>query len=253
MKKVAILLISLVFIIGIIGFSKIKYSDNSFKLQMESENFKFYSYNKEKKCLDDLSKILEDNYNRISKDLNVTLKEKVIIEIYPDIKVFHEAIGAPNAPNWVVGTGWENKIKMVSPLNPGGQHTYDTLMQVVVHEFTHVVISNINSDLESIPIWLNEGIAAYEANQMSITSRNAIKEKLDSNAVPLLSEMNSSNFSEVGGYVFSYTSIEYIIKNYGYDTVISLIKNPKDLEQTLGNSMSEFENNWKIYLEENYR
>lgn len=252
MKKATILLISLVFILAIIGFNKIGDNDDSFKLQMENKNFKFYSYNKDKKCLEDLSKILEENYNRISKDLNVTLKEKVIIEVYPDIKAFHDAIGSPNAPNWVVGTGWENKIKMVSPLNPGGQHTYDTLMQVVVHEFTHVAISNINSDLESIPIWLNEGIAAYEAKQMSSNSRSAIKEKLDSNDVPSLSEMNSSNFSEVGGYVFSYTAIEYIIENYGYDTIVLLIKTPADLEKILGNSMIEFENNWKRYLKENY-
>lgn len=252
MKKIVILLIPLVFIIAIIGFKKISDSDDNFKLQLETENFKFYSTNKDKKCLDDLSKILDENYYRISKDFNVSLKEKVIIEVYPDIKAFHDAIEAPNAPNWIVGTGWENKIKMVSPLNPGGQHTYDTLMQVVVHEFTHVLISNINSDLASIPIWLNEGIAAYEANQMSSNSRSAIKEKLDSNDVPSLWELNSSNFSEVGGYVFSYTAIEYLIENYGYDTIILLIKTPNDLEEILGNSMIEFENNWRSWLKENY-
>lgn len=252
MKKVVILLISVVFILAIIGFNKSIDNDDSFKLQMENKNFEFYSYNKDKKCLADLSKILEENYNRISKELNITLKEKVIIEVYPDIKAFHDAMGSPNAPNWVVGTGWKNKIEMVSPLNPGGQHTYDTLMQVVVHEFTHVVISNINSDLESIPIWLNEGIAAYEAKQMSSNSRSAIKEKLDSNDVPSLSEMNSSNFSEVGGYVFSYTAIEYLIENYGYDTIVLLIKTPTDLEKILGNSMMEFENSWKNHLKENY-
>ena len=252
MKKAAILLISLVFIIAIICLNKISDSDDIFKLQIENENFKFYSYGKDKKCLDDLSKILEENYNKISKNLNVTLKEKVIIEIYPDIKAFHDAIGSPNAPDWVVGIGWENKVKMVSPLNPGGQHTYDTLMQVVIHEFTHVAISNINSDLKSIPIWLNEGIAVYEAKQMSSNIKNTIKEKLNRNDVPLLSQMNSSNFSEVGGYIFSYTAIEYLIDSYGYDTVISLIKTPNDLEQILGNSMKEFEDNWESYLKEKY-
>lgn len=174
-------------------------------------------------------------------------------EIYPDIKSFHNAIEVPNVPSWVVGIGWENKIKMVSPLNPGGQHTYDSLMQVVVHEFTHIAISNINSGLESIPIWLNEGIATYEANQISNNDRSVIKEMLDNNNVPSLSEMSSESFAEVGGYLFSYTIIEYIIESYGYDTIISLIKMPEDLENILENTINEFENNWKNYLQENYR
>jgi hypothetical protein len=144
-----------------------------------------------------------------------------------------------------------NKIKMVSPLNPGGQHTYDSLMQVVVHEFTHVVTSNINADTNSIPKWLNEGIAAYEAKQKP-NDRIYFKEMLDNNKILSLSEMIPTNFSEEGGYGFSNIAIEYLIKNYRYNTVISLIETPANLEKILGVSLIEFENNWRAYLKENY-
>ena len=193
MRKFITLFISMVFILAFIGCNKDISTNNDsdyiLKLQMENKNFKFYSFNQDNKCLDDLAKVLENNYGRISKDFNISLKDKILIEIYPDIDSYHNAVGLPNEPDWVVGTGWGNKIKMVSPLNPGKQHTYETLMQVVVHEFTHVAISSINSNLDSLPMWLNEGIAVYEAKQMSDNTRDAIKEKVDKNEIPSLSKM----------------------------------------------------------------
>jgi hypothetical protein len=44
-----------------------------------------------------LARTLDQNYDRISKDLKVTLKDKVEIEIYPDIESYHNAVGLQNA------------------------------------------------------------------------------------------------------------------------------------------------------------
>jgi hypothetical protein len=227
-------------------------AEDKFKLQVESQHFKYYSFNKDVKCLNDLEKSLEDNYKRISNDLNVSLKDKVEIEIYSDIQSFHNAIGAPNAPMWDVGTGWGNKIKMVSQLNPGEYHTYDTLMQVVVHEFTHVMVSNINQNLKGIPLWLNEGTAAYEAKQMNSNMKGALKGKILKNDIPTLYAMNSNNLSD-GGYAFSYTAVEYIVKNYGYNSLIGLIKSPSNLREILGTTSEGFEKSWRTYLIKNYK
>ncbi|MGL5379340.1 peptidase MA family metallohydrolase [Clostridium sp.] len=227
--------------------NQIKIDDN-IRLQVENDNFQFYSYNKDKECLDDLLKTLEENYIRISKNLNTTLNEKVVVEIYPDIDSFHKSIGQPTAPSWIVGTGWENKIKMVSPLNPGEHNNYDTLTQVLIHEFTHILISNINSDLNNIPIWLNEGLATYEAKQINANGIEFIKKSIENNSTPLLSEMTYDNFAEVGGYMFSYTVIEYLANNYGFDKIVLLIKNPKDLEIILGIDINELQNNWLNYI-----
>lgn len=87
---------------------------------------------------------------------------------------------------------------------------------------------------------------------MSSNSKSAIEGKITNNDIPLLSEMNSSNFSQVGGYQFAYTAIEYLIEEYGYDTIIFLIKAPNDFQEILGNSMKDFEEKWIIHLKENY-
>ncbi len=255
MRKFIILCIGLIFTFNIIGCGASKSAnaagEDKLKLQLESQHFRFYSFNKDVKCLNDLNKNLQENYKRISKDLNVSLKDKVDIEVYPDIQSFHNAIGAPMAPEWNVGTGWEGKIKMVSPLNPGKYHTYDTLMMVVVHEFTHVMVSQINSNLKDIPIWLNEGTAAFEAKQMNNNIKQGLKKKIQNNEVPPLFSMNSQNLSD-GGYAFSYTAVEYVVKNYGYNSLIKLIKSPSNLQEILGCSSEEFEKRWMDFLVKNY-
>jgi hypothetical protein len=77
---------------------------------MENENFIFYSFDKDKECIEALADILDENHDRIANNLNVQLQEKVIVEVYPDIVAFHNAIGMPKAPDWLVGIAKENKI-----------------------------------------------------------------------------------------------------------------------------------------------
>lgn len=58
---------------------------------------------------------------------------------------------------------------------------------------------------------------------------------------------------DIAVYEFSYTAIEYVIKSYGYNSLIELIKSPSNLERILGITNKEFENKWKAYLIENYK
>lgn len=88
---------------------KIDYSnfkrENTSSLNMEftSENFNLYSKKQDVKVLEDLSKVLESNYVRISKDMQTSFDSKIDVFIYPDTKAFHRAINFSDAPDWVVG------------------------------------------------------------------------------------------------------------------------------------------------------
>lgn len=254
MKKITILLICIIFFITIVSCGKsityVNNKDDILKLQLENDNFIFFSFDKDKECIKELAKVLDENYNRITNNLNVQLKEKIIIEIYPDIKAFHNEIGMPDAPDWIVGIAKEKKIYMVSPFNPGDFHSYDSIMQVIVHEFTHVVTFEINSDYGKIPRWLTDGLATYEAKQ--IPDETYIKEIINMNAIPSLDKLNSNEFVSVGGYALSYTIVEYLVNEYGYDTIISLIKAPRSYKSITGKSKLEFQNAWKYYLKEKY-
>lgn len=219
------------------------------KLQSESEHFAFHSFDKDKECIEDLANALEENYDTITNNLGVTLNNKVKVTIYPDIKAFHEKIGMPNAPDWSVAAAMKNEIHTVSPLEPGSYHNYNSIMGAAVHEFVRVVQFKINHYFYTNQ-WMSAGLAEYESKQAP--DKTFIKNMIDEDKIPSLSDLNGKAFADVGGYHFSYTLVEYIIKEYGYETVIDIIKAQDNMETILGKSLDEFENDWINYLKENW-
>lgn len=46
--------------------------------------------------------------------------------------------------------------------------------------------------------------------------------------------------------------MEYIVKEYGYETIVEITKAPQNMEDILGKSLDEFEKDWVDYLKENW-
>lgn len=232
--------------IGVVNFSNNKIDKSNMIQLLESNHFKFYSKEQDKECLKDLSSVLEDNYTRITNDLHTPLNKKVDIYIYSDLSTYHKAIDQPDAPSWVVGNAvWgSNAIQMVNPLNADGR-PYSDFMKVIVHEFTHVVVRNINSDVKGIPIWLNEGVAVLEAEQNSGVHQVLLNSK-STEKFPTLKdlEIDPITFGKDNGYEFSYSIVDYINKTYGYEKLIALIKAPSKFNNILGVSKDNFQRNW---------
>lgn len=222
---------------------------DTIKLRKESKHFKYSSTKSDKEALDDLEENLESNYDRIAKNLNVTLDEKIDITIYPNIDEFHKAIGMEDAEDWLVGVAGTSEVAMVSPLNPGPIHTYDSLMSVIVHEYTHILVMNLNADTDT---YLNEGIAVVEANQLDNNTKYYLRETAKLDKLPSIDEMKNNYSGLEQPYFLSGGFVDFIINNYGYDGIINLIKNPDDLERITGSTKEELEQSWKEYIVSTY-
>lgn len=214
-------------------------------MQLETKHFKFYSKKKNSYCINDLSKTLEENYSRITTDLQENLKGKINIYIYSDLTTYHKAIKLPDAPSWLIGTASSNNtIQMVDPANIYDRN-YDASKKVIVHEFTHVVEANLTTSKTGIPKWLNEGTAEFEAKQGS-QFKQALEKAKSSNKFPTLKDLetDSYTFGNKGGYQFSYSIVDYIVKTYGQNKLVALIKSPSDFEKILGVSKDDFQKKW---------
>ncbi len=232
----------------LLGLSLFGCSDDDpkiIKLRQESDHFSYYSTKTDKESLDDLEEQLESNYERISKNLQVTLDEKIKVTIYPNISDFHKAIGKIAAEEWLVGVARKNEILMVSPLNPGRIHTYETLMKVIVHEYTHILVGNINYNTD---VYLNEGIAVVEANQIDNNTRYYLKEVAKSDKLPSVDEMKNNYGKLEQPYFLSGGFVEFIVNTYGYDKIIDLIKAPDDIENIIGSKKEEIISKWNEYI-----
>lgn len=223
-------------------------------LKMETEHFIIYYSEMDRPCIDKVSDVLEDNYNEITFKLKQELKEKLTVEIHADIKELHTDLGFPDAPDWIRGGLGVGKIIIASPLNPPPGSEFDNVVNTAIHEFVHIIIKEINP---SIPRWLDEGIASYEAkdNNENWIKRTIIK-GLENNTLPSFNDLDTKEdfqaFFAKDGYQYSYTIVESIVNIFGYDKLYSFIKTPNKFDDVFGITKTELENKWIEYIKFNY-
>lgn len=215
-------------------------------LTKETKHFIYYFTTQDKSSINDISSQLESKSQQIIEELRAGNIPKVKVKIYPDLKTLHYSVGKPDAPDWSVGTAWgQNEIRIVSPNNPGPKHNYESILKVVVHEFAHTVTLNINPKHKT---WLWESIALYEAGQFRDPKTIAY---LCKGEKPLF--MNYTNtLINPQIYDFGYTIIEFIIKEWGIQSVHDLIVSNGDVQKVLGLSPQQFQDSWYQYVKDKY-
>jgi len=226
---------------------------DSLNLAKESQHFAFYSTNSDIEVIDSLATTLENDYSRITNHLGIQIDNKINVKVFPNIKTFHVAINYPDAPDWVVGSCNGDELMMVSPLNPGSVHTYASLMQVIVHEFVHIAVSDARGDKgwTTLPRWLSEGYAQYEAGQINESIRESVKSSLIGKTPPTWKQLESASAMEFGnmnGYGLSVTIVEFLVVTYGIDKLVLLIKEPEHIESIYCLSKNVLESQWIQYL-----
>lgn len=221
---------------------------NTLQICEETGHFILYCFEDDRAVSADLVSQLERHYEQITSHLSHEPKGKSVVEIYPDLQSFHLAVGRPNGPDWFVGKAESGKIKMVTPLNPGPEHTFEGILQVVIHEFTHLVVDTMTAS--EIPTWLDEGIALYEAEQSPVPQVVASQAET---AFPNIADLHFNSGTDTGiVYAFSYTVVEFIVQEYGYDYLVKLVTAAGDFEAVFNLSETEFQQAWREFVMSEY-
>lgn len=212
---------------------------------------------------ENISKSLEDNYNRIRQELTDPEHDTISVFIHPTQKEFNTATGLLNSSANGVSRGpkifhlmyqtWFNSI-LPADMN-----------KVAVHEFTHCVqlniliedaktkygeMSNLEFDkkfekefADKYPQWFWEALCDYEANVLNKSSVNyAMKKGLT------LKELNNSNQI----YNLGHTIVDYMVTAYGKDKLPVFIKSYGDFDNVLKVSEKEFEEGWRKFVANKY-
>jgi RNA polymerase sigma-70 factor (ECF subfamily) len=201
---------------------------------------------------EDLISELGKCVERVTARLRHQPTTKLTIEIFPDLKTFHLAVGEPDAPDWFMGVIEGSTIRIVSPLCPGPAHTYKSVLQSTVHLFTNLMVKDVNS---AAPKWLYQGLGGYEAGLMTEEHiRNSIRTAIEQNTVPMFNELNddSWDFETKKGFQFTYTLAKFILQAYGEEGLNRIIRQPDDFQSAFGISETEFRSRWTKFLKENY-
>lgn len=255
MKQVILFVFSVLVVIALVSCSTSKIV---WVPVHETEHFTFYAAKGEEDSAPLLANELEANYHRITTDLQVNTTEKFLVYIFSDIDSFHRASGQSGASATHVGTIRGIDTWLVSPLYTGGALDTQEVLTAGVHEFTHALVNYINGSMDEnnylIPIWLNEGLAGYEAQQMIAKWQARMTELVRENKIPsIATDLVLDKWEQVKGFPYSITLVEYMVGEYGFDKIIEIIKSPSEVESILGITISDLDTAWRRYLHEKYR
>lgn len=118
--------------------------------------------------------------------------------------------------------------------------------EAAIHEMVHAYNSILYPE---ISLWLDEGVALYltNGNPTNITYNNH-------SGIPTYKQLQTKNpieFSDMGGYDFAYTYIEYLDVTYGWTSVLALL-NTSNYEETFTKSAEVIYSEWVKYLEKRF-
>jgi hypothetical protein len=225
------------------------------KSEIKSKHFTFiYSKSIDTNRLLDLKNALENNYARISKDLETIPAANIEVNVYAQRWRYIKATG-----NWSASGSIEGISKLHFVERAWGESDGK---KVAVHEFAHTVVLKLLIDREQkplnsnqfdkkfskFPVWLWESISVYEAGQFVDPKTLSF---LNQGTYPNLSELN---IRSKGGKIYSvgYTIIEYILKEYGQEKLIFLVENYGDVSTTFHTTEQQFSQGWYDFVKEKY-
>jgi len=212
---------------------------------IDEDHFEFILYNGlVPSDIAHVSTALNENYQRIIDDLQVSEMPDVTVKIWADYNHFLDDMENDIGTRYTGATGYI--------FGPTESRLYfnNQVAVAAVHEFAHLVSMQINSTIPNNPRWLWEAIAVYENNEF--VDPRALPYMV-SGDYPTLNELNTDyNNSNHNIYQVGFVLLEYIIDTWGMDTVIELIQNNGNLSISLGLTNQEFESGWYQFLENEY-
>lgn len=125
--------------------------------------------------------------------------------------------------DWYICDNRGKDVLLTSPANPGEVHDYDNNKFAAIHEMVHAYNSILNANMS---LWINEGLRQTHTS-------------------------NPVTFSNMGGYDFAHTYIEFLDKTFGWDNVLLLAKT-NDYMKAFGKSETVVYEDWINFLRANY-
>lgn len=199
-------------------------------------NIKLYYKPEDREAAKDIKEAILYGYNTAIDYFDIMDYEKEInIYIYNDIEKLHIDAFGKKVEDWCVCCEGEkeNSIRVVSPLNPGSKHNYNSILKIISKSVADIVL---NSTFKNVPKWLD--ITTY------ITGLNTQNTTYSKPSILKFKNENYFNFSD------SYFIARYIAQTYGKYTILKILRNPNNYNKILKLSDEELDERIEEYYEQ---
>lgn len=203
-----------------------------------------------KKNMEHITEVFEEKLIKTFKEKQIedffSLKEDHNLNIFLDTKEGLDNYILNNSesykkevPKWVSGFTNEECVYLVYP----SESNLEEIIKTAIHEIVHLMSYNLKVNGNRIRL-LEEGLAYYLANQMTVGRFTKIKEEYLSENKKSLSELikySSEDFAINNGYFYGFFLIKFLKNVYSKYKVISYITNPNNFIEDLEKLQVQFD------------
>ncbi|MEX2327755.1 MAG: hypothetical protein WD558_08475 [Pseudomonadales bacterium] len=214
-------------------------------LTVSSEHFEFESYGAPAVAIRDIQVKLEENYDRILRDLGLSNLPRIKVVVWSNLMAFTNArtgaMGTHEPASYFIHPGDDRMII-------GLMYTRGMDLAELLHQFTHIATLQVNPDLRSSSRWLWESLALYHARQFYPPSQLSCISLSDAPSLGWLNVPAHHETLRRVGYLLG----DFLANEYETDTLIKLVRQPDKLQQVLKVSEEEFESDWHRFIANRY-
>lgn len=221
-----------------------------FDTYLKSTHFEIYynsKFYKSKERAENSINYLEENYDRILELFKVKETDMPIVKInmYSEYASFANIIREHNMPAEAGFLGLSSKCNKIYFSYHIDNSQYEALdsKTIVLHEFIHSVHKN-KTNKKYIEKWLIEGLAMYYSQSYDFYGGRKPIDK----GLPEQIRLNDYTDDYNTPYMYGYTMVECIIKEYGQEKLEDVIKEYGNIEKALGIKFGQFSEQWKAIV-----
>ena len=165
----------------------------------------------------------EEGLARLTQDIGTYPERSINIYIYASDNDLKGAMIFPQ--EWTGGVAFTAFSTIAIGISPS---ELDWGKRALVHELTHLVVHQATfSPYGQLPLWLDEGLAMYNEGELDPVLRSYLEEAILEDELISVRSLCSpfSAYSEKAGlsYAQSYSLVEYLLDNYGQDSMLDLL------------------------------
>ncbi|HEX9162850.1 MAG TPA: BamA/TamA family outer membrane protein [Thermoanaerobaculia bacterium] len=205
------------------GRNKVQWENFHFKT-LRTEHFDIYYYDQEADVVNDVGRMAERWYARLSRTFNHTFNRKPIV-LYANSADFHQT----TTTGGLIGEGTggftdEFMNRVVLPLTGDYAENDHVLGHEIVHVFQYDIASSASNqrrrfNLEQLPLWLVEGMAEYfSKGRVDPLTSMWIRDATINDRLPDLKKL--SRDPRYFPYRYGQALLAYIGGRFGDDTVV---------------------------------
>jgi hypothetical protein len=193
-----------------------------------------------------------------SKLLGVTETQPIDFFVYADQAAFYDALGPGTREN--VGGQANAEIRTLFALIMPSEIDAPWVGIVIPHELTHLVFNTaVDNPYHFPPRWLNEGLAVYLSQGYDSGDRGSVEDAASKGTLmpleALTGQFPTTQDRFFLAYAESVSSVDYLVRTYGRDALVSLIKSyargltdDEAFSAALGKDVAGFDKDWRTQL-----